>query len=117
MDAHKALYAPQATYAVLFATVGSPWGLVLIYLLLINLGAFLAFGVDKWKSKRSTKRRIPERNLLLAAVAGGSVGALLGMKVFRHKTLHRMFRRGIPMILLVQVVLAVGLWVYFGFIR
>ena len=113
----KAMYLPQEQNAVLFAFIGSPWGLLALWLVLINLGAFLAFGVDKWKSRRQGARRIPERNLFLTAALGGSVGAWLGMKVWHHKTLHRSFRLGIPAIFLVQVVLALGLFVYFRFIR
>ncbi len=75
-----------------------------IYLIGINVLTFLIYGVDKWKAKRD-KWRIPEDTLIWLAVAGGSVGALLGMHLFRHKTRHRKFLIGIPVILLVQVVL------------
>ena len=60
---------------------------------------------------------MPERTLLLLSVIGGSVGALLGMKVFHHKTLHRSFRIGIPVILILQIIVPVGLWVYFRYFR
>ncbi|MCX4370223.1 MAG: DUF1294 domain-containing protein [Dysosmobacter sp.] len=97
--------------------MGSPWGLLTCWLILINVIAFFAFGLDKWKAKRKEKkesvRRIPEKNLLLLAAAGGSVGALLGMKVFHHKTLHKKFRFGIPLILALQVTISFGLWLYF----
>ena len=75
-----------------------------IYLIGINVLTFLVYGVDKWKAKRD-KWRIPEDTLIWLAVAGGSVGALLGMYLFRHKTKHWKFQIGIPVILLVQVVL------------
>ena len=55
--------------------------------------------------------------LLLLPVLGGSVGALLGMKVFRHKTLHRTFRLGVPVILALQILVPFGLWLYFQVIR
>ena len=51
--------------------------------------------------------------ILTIAILGGSVGALLGMRVWRHKTLHRTFRFGIPAILALQILLPLGLWVYF----
>ena len=57
---------------------------------------FLIFGVDKLLAKHPRfRQRVPEKNLLLLAVVGGSVGALLGMYLFRHKTLHRKFMIGI----------------------
>ena len=73
-----------------------------IYLIGINILTFLIFGADKWKAKRD-KWRIPEDTLIWLAIVGGSVGALLGMYLFRHKTKHRKFQIGIPVILLVQV--------------
>ena len=62
------------------------------------------FGWDKWKAKHS-RRRIPEAVLFGLAAAGGSLGALLGMRSFRHKTLHHKFTIGIPLILLLQICL------------
>ena len=73
-----------------------------IYLIGINILTFLIFGADKWKAKRD-KWRIPEDTLIWLAIVGGSVGALLGMYLFRHKTKHKKFLIGIPVILLVQV--------------
>ena len=73
-----------------------------IYLIGINVLTFLIYGVDKWKAQRD-RWRIPEDTLIWLAVAGGSVGALLGMNLFRHKTKHRKFFLGIPAILLVQL--------------
>ena len=72
------------------------------YLLIINLFTFVCYGVDKLMAKRNTPR-ISELALLLLALAGGSVGAWLGMQVWRHKTKHAKFRWGVPMILLLQV--------------
>ena len=72
-----------------------------IYLIGINILTFLIYGVDKWKAKRD-KWRIPEDTLIWLAIVGGSVGALLGMYLFRHKTKHKKFLIGIPVILLVQ---------------
>jgi len=73
-----------------------------IYLIGINILTFLIFGADKWKAKRD-KWRIPEDTLIWLAIVGGSVGALLGMYLFRHKTKHKKFLIGIPVILLVQL--------------
>ena len=97
--------------------IGSPWGWLALWLIVINVAAFCAFGIDTWKAKHPGRRRIPERNLMLSALAGGSVGALLGMKVFHHKTLHKLFSIGVPVILAAQLVLAAGLFIYFTFLR
>lgn len=75
-----------------------------IYLIGINVLTFLIYGADKWKARRG-KWRIPEETLIWLAIVGGSVGALLGMHLFRHKTKHKKFMIGIPAILLIQVVL------------
>ena len=115
------MFQPQAQNDLIWSFVGSPRGLLACWLLLINLAAFLVFGLDKWKAKRKEKkesvRRVPERTLFLLAGLGGSVGALLGMKVFHHKTLHKSFRLGIPAILILQVLLIGGLWVWLTFLR
>ena len=86
--------------------------LLLYYMIGINAVSFVAYGIDKLKAKKG-KWRIPEATLLLLAVAGGSIGAWMGMKVWHHKTLHKSFRFGIPAILIVQVVLVLGLYLYF----
>ena len=78
--------------------------IVLAYLAVINVVTFFMYGIDKWKAKRS-KWRIPEATLLLMAVLGGSLGAWLGMKLWHHKTLHKKFRYGIPLILVAQIAL------------
>jgi len=109
-------YLPEARNDFVWMFVGSPWGLLAMYLLLINLVTFFVFGLDKWKAKRKVKkesiRRVPEKTLFLLAIFGGSVGALLGMKVWHHKTLHKSFRIGIPAILILQIVLPLGLWLW-----
>lgn len=79
---------------------------LIYYLLSINLLTFLAYGIDKWKAKHK-RWRITEAALLLLAALGGSPAALLAMRVFHHKTLHKKFRYGVPAILLVQVTLVV----------
>ena len=84
---------------------------VLIYYLLgINLLTFFIYGIDKWKARRD-KWRVPEATLLMLAALGGSVGALLGMFVFHHKTKHKKFLIGVPLILLAQLALAYQLLV------
>ncbi len=79
---------------------------ILLYLAAVNVVTFLAYGLDKWKAKQGAWR-IKESTLLLLAAIGGSVGALLGMQVFRHKTKHLQFTVGVPLILLVQIALVV----------
>ena len=85
----------------------------LAYLLLINAAAFLLMLADKRKAKKN-RWRIPERTLIGSAVLGGSVGALLGMYTFRHKTRHLKFTLGVPAILIAQIALAVFLIVKIG---
>ena len=78
---------------------------IVIYLLIINVCAFALMLADKIKAKKH-RWRIRESTLLLSAALGGSIGALLGMYIFRHKTLHPAFSFGIPAILCVQLVIA-----------
>ena len=78
---------------------------LLYYLAFINLLLFVLMGVDKAKAKRGS-RRVPEATLFFLAVVGGSLGGLLGMTAFRHKTLHKSFRIGFPVILIAQLALA-----------
>lgn len=84
---------------------------ILYYLLAINVLALLVYGFDKLCAKRG-RWRVPEKTLLWFAAIGGSVGAWLGMQLFRHKTQHAKFRYGVPFILLLQVAAAVALWWY-----
>ena len=90
----------------------------IIYILIcINVVTFLVYGIDKWKAKQGSWR-ISEASLLLLAVIGGSIGALLGMQVWHHKTKHKggthdvdnivggyQFKYGLPLIVLAQVAL------------
>jgi len=80
--------------------------IILIYLAMINVVTFFVYGIDKWKSQHD-RWRVPESVLLILAAIGGSVGAWLGMKVWHHKTQHKKFKYGVPVILLVQIALAV----------
>ncbi len=89
---------------------GRGWGTVLlVWLAVINLVTFAVYGIDKAKAKRGAWR-VPEKTLFLLPLLGGSLGALLGMKVFRHKTKHWYFVWGIPLILVAQIALAI--WLY-----
>lgn len=79
---------------------------LLIALVAVNLLAFILYGIDKFKAKKGAWR-IPEASLLLVAFLGGSLGALLGMELFRHKTKHAKFKVLVPLFLILHVVLAV----------
>ncbi|MBQ3061632.1 MAG: DUF1294 domain-containing protein [Lachnospiraceae bacterium] len=79
--------------------------ILFVYLIIANVVAFMLMGVDKSKA-RNRKRRIRERTLFLSAIVGGSIGAICGMQVFRHKTKHFSFNFGMPLILIIQVVIA-----------
>ena len=93
------------------AVFAGGWGTVLlVWLAVINLVTFAVYGIDKAKAKRGAWR-VPEKTLFLLPLLGGSLGALLGMRVFRHKTKHWYFVWGIPLILLAQIALAVWLYV------
>lgn len=76
-----------------------------IYLVVINLIGFVIMFIDK---KRAIKKkyRIPEKNLFLVALIGGSLGTTLGMEMFRHKTRHWYFKWGMPLLLIIQLILA-----------
>lgn len=76
-----------------------------LYLIVINILTFLVFGIDKRKARKG-RWRIPEATLIGLSAAGGSIGALLGMHLFRHKTQKRKFTLGIPAIIIAQAALA-----------
>ena len=82
--------------------------LVLLYLIIVNAAAFLLMLADKLKAKHGAWR-IPEATLMGIAAIGGSVGALAGMYLFRHKTKHIKFTLGIPVILIGQIALVIWL--------
>ena len=79
---------------------------LLVYLIIINAAGFVLMLVDKHKAKKNLWR-IPEATLLTVAALGGSIGCLAGMYAVRHKTQHLKFTMGIPVILAVQIILAV----------
>lgn len=76
------------------------------YIILINVIAFIVYGVDKWKARKG-KWRISEASLLFLAFIGGSIGAYVGMQVWRHKTKHLKFTLGVPAILFLQILLLI----------
>ena len=81
----KPVYLPEEQNDFIWAVIGSPWGLLALWLALINLTAFFVFGIDKWKAKR--------------------------------KASHESIRYGIPAILALQILVPLGLWVWWNFIR
>lgn len=83
--------------------------IILLYLLVVNVVAFLAYWDDKRKAKRKMWRT-PEATLLILAAIGGSVGAWVAMQLFRHKTNHPQFYIGVPLIFVVQIGVALWLW-------
>lgn len=76
---------------------------LIAWLVIVNVFGLAIMGIDKAKAQMD-KRRIPERSLFLAAILGGSVGCLAGMYIFRHKTRHKKFTIGIPVIIVLQLV-------------
>ena len=101
----RKLFLPEGTSVTAFAVLGSPAPLI-VYLIAVNILAFAVYGWDKARSKVQGARRVPEKTLFLLAMLGGSAGAVLGMRVWRHKTRHWYFKYGLPAILLVQLALA-----------
>ena len=91
------------------ASASGGWTVLLVWLAVINLLTFIIYGADKRRARKG-KWRVPEKTLFLLPLLGGSIGALLGMRVFHHKTKHWYFVWGIPAILLAQIALAV--WIY-----
>lgn len=85
---------------------------IIMYLIVVNLLAFLCFGIDKQKAK-SRQWRISEKTLLGIAVCGGSLGAICGMRAFRHKTQRLKFSLGLPVILVLQALAAIVLYTIF----
>ena len=82
------------------------WVYLGICLLILNVFGFIQFGVDKKRAQKG-KWRISEASLFATALLGGSIGCIVGMKVFRHKTKHKSFIIGMPLILLLQIIAVV----------
>lgn len=82
--------------------------ILLIYFAAVNILGLCLMGLDKYKAKKQAWR-IPESTLFIMAVIGGSIGCILGMYAFRHKTRHWYFVYGMPAILLLQIALFVAI--------
>lgn len=82
--------------------------LLTAYLIIMNIIGFAIMGIDKYKAKKRAFR-IPEATLFIVAIIGGSIGSILGMYAFRHKTRHWYFVYGMPFILAVQVLLVIAI--------
>ena len=85
---------------------------IAVYLAAVNVVTFFLYGVDKRKAKKG-QWRVPEKTLFLFPLLGGSLGGILGMKVFHHKTKHWYFRWGLPAILVLQIAAAFAVWYFF----
>ena len=83
-----------------------------LYLVVINAITLLAYGIDKMKAKKGAYR-IPEKTLIVLAIIGGSIGAILGMVLFRHKIRKPRFAVGLPVILALQIAAAVVIKIRF----
>ena len=82
---------------------------MVLYLIVVNIAGFAAMGIDKRRAKKRAYRR-PEANLFMLAIIGGSLGSILGMHLFHHKTRHLYFLYGLPAILVVQLLIVIALW-------
>lgn len=91
---------------------------LMIYLLYINIRALVMFGVDKSSAKRK-QRRVSEKKLFRVCFLGGATGGIIGMNLFRHKTLKKKFSVGIPIMFVLQLILNsfilgfLGFWTFF----
>ena len=82
--------------------------IILGYFLAVNITSFLLYGIDKFKARKNLWR-ISEATLLTMAAIGGSIGAWVGMRIWHHKTMHKKFKYGIPVIIIMQIALVVYL--------
>ena len=117
----KTVAEPMAKNSFIFTILGSKWGVLWLWLLVINVLALAVYGLDKVlakiKAHAPKTRRVPEKTLLLLAALGGGIGAWLAMELFRHKTQHRSFRICVPLFTTIWTVVIVGLYLYFNVIR
>ena len=86
--------------------------LLIVYLIIMNIAGFASMGIDKAKAKKHAWR-IPEATLFAIALLGGSIGSIIGMQLFRHKTKHWYFVVGMPVIFFLQLALAIFLIIKF----
>ncbi|SET44171.1 Uncharacterized membrane protein YsdA, DUF1294 family [Oceanobacillus limi] len=76
------------------------------YILVVNIVGFLFMGLDKRKAKKQ-EWRLPERTLWGIAILGGAVGSLIGMRIFRHKTRHKAFVVGMPLLIILHLLVLI----------
>ena len=93
-------------------TYNADMKILILYLILINLAAWGLMGADKYRARKHAWR-IPERTLFAVALLGGSLGAILGMYLWRHKTKHWYFVIGMPLILVAQILVCVWIGGWF----
>ncbi|MBO4679288.1 MAG: DUF1294 domain-containing protein [Lachnospiraceae bacterium] len=82
---------------------------IVVYFAAVNLFGFASMGIDKYRAQNH-KWRISEAMLFFFAIIGGSVGSIAGMRFFRHKTKHKLFTIGLPIVLIIQILLILYLW-------
>lgn len=82
--------------------------LIIMYLILINIVAYISMWSDKKKAIQH-KYRISEKTLFTLAIIGGALGSIVGMRKFHHKTKHWYFKYGMPLILIIQIIIVVTL--------
>lgn len=87
------------------------YNITLSYFFIISIIGFFSMGLDKHKARKH-RYRTRERTLLLIAILGGSIGSYLGMQYFHHKTLHKKFTIGIPLIFFLQLFLVIRYYSY-----
>ncbi|SFS75315.1 DUF1294 domain-containing protein [Paenibacillus sp. BC26] len=83
--------------------------LVLAYIIIINIYVFALMRIDKARSVRDRRHRIPERRLLGMSAIGGALGGFVAMRMFRHKTKHPSFSVGLPLLLILHIVVVIWL--------
>ena len=83
--------------------------IIAVYLIIANIAGFVSMGIDKKKAEKK-QWRTPEATLFLIATIGGSIGSIIGMHHFRHKTKHWYFVVGMPLILIIQIALVILLF-------
>lgn len=84
---------------------------IIIYFIMINIIGFLIMFIDKQKAKKGAWR-IPEKTLFIITALGGGIGTVAGMYTFRHKTQKLQFIVGLPLITILEIILAIY-WIFF----
>ncbi|QEK13597.1 DUF1294 domain-containing protein [Crassaminicella thermophila] len=87
----------------------------LLYVLIINIYTFCLTGIDKYKARKE-KWRVNEKNFFITALLGGAAGVMMGMVMFRHKTKHKTFYIGIPVIYIINMI-CVSLLIFFIYVK